>query len=64
LEINCLLFVFSIFAFGTRVREVVDPEKSHIHLYFRGRTEPYNISAAEIGDATEFVVSLLRKVKQ
>jgi hypothetical protein len=29
----------------------LDPERSHIHLYFRGRTEPYKIGVAESGDA-------------
>ncbi|MCG3121419.1 MAG: hypothetical protein ALAOOOJD_04511 [bacterium] len=28
----------------------MDPERSHVHLYFRGRAEPYKISAAESGD--------------
>lgn len=28
----------------------MDPERSHVHLYLRGRAEPYKISAAESGD--------------
>ena len=36
----------------------VDPERSHIHLYFRGRTEPYKISVAESEDAAALYFQL------
>lgn len=35
-----------------------DPERGQIHLYFRGRTEPYKISAAESGDAAAIYFQL------
>jgi hypothetical protein len=35
-----------------------DPERSDIHLYFRGRTEPYKVSVAESGDAAALYFQL------
>lgn len=35
-----------------------DPERSHIHLYFRGSAEPYKISTAESGDAAALYFQL------
>jgi hypothetical protein len=35
-----------------------DPERSQIHLYFRGRAEPYKISTAESGDAAALYFQL------
>jgi hypothetical protein len=37
---------------------VPDPERSQIHLYFKGRPEPYQISAAESGDAAALYFQL------
>ncbi|MGH7451908.1 MAG: hypothetical protein ACRENG_11210 [bacterium] len=36
----------------------IDPERSHVHLYFCSRTEPYKISAAESGDAAALYFQL------
>ncbi len=38
--------------------EDLEPERSGIHLYLRGRTEPFKVSAAESGDAAALCFQL------
>jgi hypothetical protein len=58
IQLAHFLFEKSSDRYLDREEGIPAPERSQIHLYFRGRTEPYKISTAESGDAAALYFQL------